>query len=207
MAGAANAASISYTASTDGAAIVGSTGGGFIQLPDFDSVLGTLTGITIEFTGSWSDEYRAVADTAAGDASAADDFATATIANTFTTPGVSFADITDDAGLAFDVFVDFGAPYGQVVSGALSSTENVLAAFFGGFTDVGTVTFGFDGDADQSSSADSGVLTGLVDFAYDLDATITYTYTAPPSDVPVPAALPLLAAAFGVMGLVRARRA
>ena len=42
------------------------------------------------------------------------------------------------------------------------------------------------------------------DFVYTLD--VTYVYDDGQTEVPVPAALPLLAAAFGVMGFVRSRR-
>ena len=208
LAGSANAASVSYTASVDGTAIVGSTSTGTIELPDFDGSLGTLVGVTLTLFGSWSDRFAAVAETAEGDVSASDDFVTVTISNLFAIPGPTVADVTGTAGSAFSESVTFGPSggYSQDVAGLLGAgpiSITPVAPYIGDGT--GTVSWFFDGSAVQSSTADTGVLTGLVDFSYDLDATITYDYL--PETIPVPAALPLLAAAFGVMGFVRARRA
>lgn len=209
LAGGANAAvlSYSYTASVGGTDISGATSGSFytLSLEDFDSTLGDLIGIEIVFSGDWSAEYRAVADTSTGTASASANFVDVTIQNPLANVTPTVPTMISEDGTAFSQFVDFGAPYNQFVDGTFGTTLNPVN--FGDYTDVtgGFLNYFFSGSANRTDNLDNGLLSGVQDFLYDIDATVTYTYRV--SDVPAPAALPLLAAAFGVMGFVRARRA
>ena len=81
----------------------------------------------------------------------------------------------------------------------ISDTE--FAAFIG----TGNVNYLFDGQDFSSSAQTGGATIEPLAFA-SIDVEVTYTYTTPPSDVPLPAALPLLGGGLALMGFVARRR-
>lgn len=200
VAGSASAATVSYSGSTG---IV--TNFGSLSLTQFDSSLGTLTGIKVDWDSEFDARFVVGLESASssGTASAADGFVVSTIANVFSPAGTSVPNLSSTAGTAFSVSVP-PAPYQQVVNGTDTGMASYgpLASFIGG----GTVSYGFSGSASDTSTVSNGLLRGVQDYEYIVNATVTYTYSTPTSAVPVPAALPLLAAAFGALGVMRLRR-
>lgn len=199
MAGSASAASITYAPVTTG--IVGA--GGDLEFSDFDSALGTLTGISIAWTSAFTAEFEVIAALNPGDASGADDFAKNNVTMSGPTSGVPLGGF---AGTAFDVSILHLASYTQDLVGSSSATETLgpLAAFID--TGDGLVHYSTAGTLSDTTTVESGLFRGVNDYLYEVTATVTYTYSTPTSDVPVPAALPLLATAFGALGLMRLRR-
>ena len=88
-----------------------------------------------------------------------------------------------------------------------SDTETVVVTDFSAYDGIGevSVAFGLTG-TNQTLIGATGPQASSGQAQSTLDIEVTYTYTTPPSDVPVPAALPLLAAAFGALGVMRLRR-
>jgi hypothetical protein len=195
LAGSASAATVSYTGTT-GVSGAGST----MTLQQFDSSLGTLTGIAIEWASTFNGTFRVVEDTQSGTASAVNNFVSGSIFTTSTPAGAAGPSLNSMAGVAFSTTV---APtYNQLFAGGQLDSQSFgsLASFVG----LGTVGYGFFGTASATATVSDGLLSGIVGHQYLVNAEITYTYTT--AAVPVPAALPLLAAAFGALGLMRLRR-
>ena len=92
------------------------------------------------------------------------------------------------------------------VTGSANETQSYTSsdAEFASFIGTGTVGYTFDG-IQYGYSNQQGAATADPDLAAAISVTVTYTYDEV-ADVPVPAALPLLASAFGVLGLIRLRR-
>ncbi len=197
VAGSASAATVSYSGSTGVVSTLGT-----VTLQQFDSSLGTLTGIQIDWDSGFSARFVAAQETpsSAGTVSGADGFVVSTIINISSPAGTSVPNLSSTAGSAFAASVP--PTYQQIVSGGDSDVRNYgpLASFIG----VGTVSYNFFGSSSDTSSASNGILRGVQDYLYIVNADVTYTYS--PSTVPVPAALPLLATAFGALGVMRLRR-
>ncbi|SDW30147.1 VPLPA-CTERM protein sorting domain-containing protein [Albimonas donghaensis] len=73
------------------------------------------------------------------------------------------------------------------------------------FVGVGTYSFGFTFDTGFETETGSNFTVAGSSLS-DANVTVQYNYTAPPSAVPVPAALPLLGGGLALMGFVARRR-
>lgn len=218
LAGAANAASMSYTES----ATLGLTTNPLsttLSVAAFNASLGTLTGVSVLFEGS-----------------------TVASLNLACLSGFSCTWTTADSGSSLSIS---GPDISSIISLTPTGSPSVpltindstpgttTASIFGGTDNANQLSFtGLTGsDSDTASPVDFAAYDGVgettVDFnvagsnttlvgatgpqqssgqaASDLTITITYTYDSV-SDVPVPAALPLMASAFGILGLARLRR-
>jgi hypothetical protein len=201
VAGCAHAATVSYTGTTGVVSSIGS-----LTFQQFDGSLGTLTGIGIEWDSGFSARFVAEPDTASdtGTAMAGNVFVTSNIINVASPTGAPGPDLIASAGTAFSVSIP--PIYQQIVSGGDSASDSfgALASFIG----LGTVGYTFFGSATDLSSITNGLSRGLQDYLFLVNADVTYTYdvVTPPSTVPLPAGLPLLASAFGLAALVRRRR-
>lgn len=198
--GAAQAATISFFGSTG---VVSSTGS--VDLQQFDGSLGTLTGISIVWDSGFSARFSAVQGSASstGVVSGADGFAVSTIVNIASPVGTSVPDLSATAGTAFSASIP--PNYSQIVAGGDSDTRTYgpLASFIG----LGTVSYTFSGTASDTTAASNGVLRGMVDYLFLVNADITYTYDEPAPAVPLPASLPLLLAGLGGLHLMRRKKA
>jgi hypothetical protein len=199
VAGSASAATVSYSDTT------GTVGGlGTLSLQQFDTLGGTrvLTGIKIEWSAAQAGTFKVVEDSASGTVSAAANFISGSI-QTFVSPaGAAGPSLNQLFGTAVSA-VAVSPTYNQAFDGTSTDTQNFgpVASFVGG----GTVGYTLFGSALATATISNGLLSGIGDYLMNVDAEITYTYDEI-SAVPVPAALPLLATAFGVLGLMRLRR-
>ncbi len=200
LVGGAHAATVSYNGST------GPVGGlGFLTLQQFDPVLGTLTGIDIDWTIEFDARFAVVPENPgdAGTASAADDFVTATMFNTASpSAGTSVGPFSATGGSAFSVSVP--PNYSQDLSGSSTASSSFGPA--GAFIGLGTVGYDFFGTASDTSTVDSGLLRGLPEFSYTVSAEVTYTYEVDTPAIPLPAGAPLLVAGLGAFALMRKKR-
>lgn len=229
-AGAANAASVSYTASVDGTAISGlaTATPGNVQLPGFipgapgiplDAIL---TNVSLSFFGIFNGELVATltGGATAGNISGTNGFISSIVSSIGADNGVTFPFTPFSGGTAFSATLpgdynyniagqDFVEPfdaYGQPFNGAVGyGPFNPANVFYDG---VPTVTFTFLATANDLTTADAGVFRSILGYGLNLDAAVTYTFTTPPPEtvIPVPAALPLLATGLGLFGLMRLRR-
>jgi len=193
----AEAATVSYSGTT-GVAGANSS----LQLQQFDSSLGTLTGIDIEWDSGFSGTFRVFQDTLAGTASAEDLFVSGSIFATATPAGAGGPSLDSTAGNAFSVNVP--PTYNQVFAGGQVDSQSFgpLASFIG----LGTVNYDFFGTASATSTVSNGLFSGIVDYRYLVNADITYTYDV--AAVPVPAAVWLFGSGLlGLVGVARRKKA
>lgn len=228
---AASATSITYVASVDGTAISGVatatpanlTIPGFIPGATGIPIDAILTNVTLSFSGGFSGELVATltGGTTSGNISGTNGFISSNVASIGLGNGVVFPFTPFSGGSAFSASLPgdynyniaaegFTTPfdaYGQPFTGAVGyGPFNPANAFYDG---VPNVTFTFFATANDLTTADAGVFRSILGYALDLDAEVTYTWTTPPppnGEIPVPAALPLLATALGGLGLMRRYR-
>ena len=194
----AHAATVSYTGTTG---VVSSTGS--LSLQKFDTGLGTLSSIKIDWDSGFSARFVAGPELPGGSGTVQglDGFVTSTTASVSTPAGTNDVTLIANAGSAFSVSVP--PIYQQIVSGGDAATETygALAAFMG----VGTVFYDFVGNASDFTGGSNGIARGIQDYLFLVNAEITYTYDINTPTVPLPAGLPLLAAGLGLFGLVKRR--
>lgn len=213
MAGAAAAASFSpiYMSSTPGfpgtitTTYVGQAG--TPDIPQFDPSLGTLTGVALtleaiiegDLRGESLDQAPALITLSLGALVGAE------------IGGLSIDDIFSETrqfnATAFDGVADFGGDSGASFLGVTGggSTSEFFTTGLAPFVGLGFLTPEFDGVGASSGDGAGNLITQFRTTAGG-KLSVQYRYEPPSSDVPVPAALPLLAAAMGGLGFMRLRR-
>jgi len=209
--GTANAASVSFADSIG----VTTTNWGptALSVNQFDSALGTLTGVTIDFSGivngtvsaeSRDNSSATITSNIRADLSL--DLSLLSIADIILL-GVGNSDVRTVT--AFDGSIDFAGTSGfgpislsGTDSDSLSTSDS---GDLGLFTGLGMISFNADA-AGQSFGSGAGNL--ITEFATDagVGLTVTYNYDAVPTNnnnVPEPASLALLGLGLGMMGFTR----
>ena len=209
IAGSASAATVSYTSSTPAPNTVSPITGQSLAfsalaltLPQFDATIGTLTMVTLNWTGSISGTATVTKGPSAG--------------RVFSASVSAFLEGTGPSSLSMNVTATddlitsatlFAA--NEVKSYTVAATDTLEQMFSSGDTEfaeflgTGDVAYLFEG-FDFSSNSSQGTAATDPDILGGMDVVVTYTYDT--TVIPVPAALPLLASAFGVLGLMRLRR-
>lgn len=210
IAGSASAATVSYTSSTPSPNTVSpitaqslAFSALSLTLPQFDATIGTLTMVTLNWTGSISGTATVTKGPSAGRVFSA------SVSAFLEGVGPSSLSMhvmpTDDLITSPTVFAA-----NELKSYTVAATDTFEQMFSSGDTEfaeflgTGDVSYLFDG-FDFSGSAQTGTAATDRDILGGMGVVVTYTYDAI-TPIPVPAALPLLASAFGVLGLMRLRR-
>ena len=197
----ANAATITYT---DSVALSDVEIAGTLSAPQFNSALGTLTGVSWSITGAIASVIGVENDsgsTITGSAFTNVEF------------DLTSALLSLDASPDFSIFASTGlvslgvgasALFPVTATATITGVEAVSSAFIGGsLVDVLYLTMtsfggnGFGGDITISQATDAGISFSLT-YEYSTDPTV--------SEVPLPAAAPLMLAGMGLFGFVAKRR-
>lgn len=209
IAGSASAATVSYTSSTPSPNTVSPITGQSLTfsalsltLPQFDATIGTLTMVTLDWTGSLSGSATVTKGNSAGLIFSAS--TSAFLSGTGPSSLAMSLAPTDDLITGPEFFAANQAK-GYTVAATDTLTEMFTSADgeFAAFLGTGDVSYLFDG-FEFSGSQQQGGAAVLPSTFGSMDVVVTYTYDT--TVIPVPAALPLLASAFGVLGLMRLRR-
>ncbi|MDO6583920.1 choice-of-anchor E domain-containing protein [Salipiger sp. 1_MG-2023] len=205
FAGAANAATVSYSASI---ATSTTSWEDSVALSMFDETLGTLNSVTLSLYGTASGTAKAESL----DASPADVSLSlgANIVGTYTGYGfdVSVNPLANSVTSlsAYDGTIDFAGTSGVTYEG-LTADDTDSATFTSALEAfIGTGTFTLDLAA-QGNSSGTGAGNLITQFATSAGATayVIYDYT-PTSTVPLPAGAPLLLLGVGGIALLRRRK-
>jgi hypothetical protein len=209
IAGSASAATVTYTSSTPAPNTVSPINAQSLAfnvlaltLPQFDATIGMLTTVTLNWTGSLSGTATVTKGNSAGLI-----FSASTSAFLSGTGPSSLAMslsptddlITSPEFFAANQFKSYDVDATDTLTEIFTSADGEFAAFLG----TGDVSYLFDGFDFSGSSQQGGAAVSPSTFG-SVDVVVTYTYDT--TVIPVPAALPLLASAFGVLGLMRLRR-
>lgn len=204
FAGAASAATISFTVPFN-IPIASVPGGGSINLPAFNGNLGTLLSATFDITGTVGTSGTFTNTSASGTANV-------TLVQT------AFIAATGPATLSLNAFASPADSDGPFVIGpggiqpysvSYSTSNSGPITDLAGVTTAGPGTFSVTYFLSSSvAPTGSGASNGALTFASSgsFVGEMSYTYEAPDNVIPLPAALPLLATAIGVIGVARLRR-
>lgn len=206
-AGSAHAATVSYS---DVVLSQSTNWSQTLMLNQFDSAFGMMTGVTLTLNGAVSG--NALAESL--DASPTTillDLGAQIVATVTGGPSLSVtvnpvSNQTFNAS-AYDGTIDFGGTSGVTYNGigGLDSDFSVLTSGLAGFIGNGMISIGLTGTGTSTASGAGNLITQFSTNAA-AEATVTYTYTPPTSEVPLPAGLPLLLAGLGGLALVRRRK-
>ena len=210
LAAPATAATISFS---DSIALTTTNWSDSFDIQRFDPLLGTLTSITFQLSGTVTGNIRAESMDNAPSTVSTNLQATITLTRPDTTvlavvlPVASFI----NSFTAFDGTVDFGGTSGvtQLGATATSATTTVSpppVSDLALFTGIGSILLPAHANGSSNASGSGNLITQFQTNA-EASVTVTYTYTTATIEVPEPASLALFGAGLLGLGLVRRRRA
>ena len=217
VAGSASAATVSYTESASLPSTINPIST-TLNVAAFNAALGVLSGVSVKLTGGTLADLTldclkgfSCTFTTANSGSTIDVTGSGLVSTVNLSPtGSPIVPLTiTDATLGTTTSDMFGGTANgnrlSFIGLTGSDAETVTILDFTDYDGIGEVSVAFDiAGTNQTLIGATGPQSssGLAESALDIE--ITYTYTT--ADVPVPAALPLLATAFGALGLLRLRR-
>jgi len=182
-----------------------------ITLPKFNTALGTLTSVAIDFAGSVTSTIRFESL----DASASTVTGTAAATVTLTRPNASQLAVIlptntrSATEAAFDGVIDFGGASGDIfsnVSGTVTAPTATLtsASDLALFSGAGSIVLPVTGTGSSTITGPGNVVSQINTQASG-SAFVVYTYAAALTSIPEPASMALLGASLAGLGLLRRR--
>jgi hypothetical protein len=206
----AQAATVSYT---DNVALTTTNWIDTLSFSKFDTNLGTLTSIRFDLSGVVQGSGNAESlDSAASNVTLSlgsllgltrPDNSTLVVTNPVFSQTFSFS--------AFDGAINFGGTSGATTGSVSATGSNFFvsssASDFALFSALGggTINLGLNAVGASSGNGSGNLITQFNTAASGV-AKVTYTYTAPTTDVPEPASLALVCGGLGLLGAARRRK-
>ena len=203
----AHAATVSYSAAK---ALTTTNWTDTLSLSQFNSALGTLTGVSFAYNGGVSSIFKLESLDAAPATVTVTSAGSIVFSGPFSDTLAISANSTRNLS-AFDGSIDFGGTSGAIVgpvAGTRSGSFAVGAGGLAGYIGAGNFSVGIAGNGNSSANG-AGNLIAQINTTASADVTVTYTYTAvptPPAGVPEPTSLALVGLALAGAGAASRRR-